>query len=138
MQLIDRKDLENWADTYDSMGYLPYLMLRLIRASTPNTTFVDIPFGSAVNVGGWDGVVKCSGCGNHVPDGISLWEFGTDSNVKGKAEKEYTKRTADPLGYDIDQSTFVFVTPRFWKFKEKWKQEKIAEKKWKDIRVYDS
>ncbi|WP_027066167.1 hypothetical protein [Maribacter sp. Hel_I_7] len=138
MQLIDRKDLENWADTYDSMGYLPYLMLRLTRASTPNTTFVDIPFGSAVTVGGWDGVVKCSGCGNHVPDGISLWEFGTDSNVKGKAEKEYTKRTADPLGYDIGQSTFVFVTPRFWKFKEKWRQEKIAEKKWKDIRVYDS
>jgi hypothetical protein len=42
------------------------------------------------------------------------------------------------LGFDKSECTFIFLTPRFWKQKDKWKKEKLKEGKWKDIRVYDS
>tara|TARA_R110002012_G_scaffold300131_1_gene499652 strand:- start:2923 stop:6717 length:3795 start_codon:yes stop_codon:yes gene_type:complete len=138
MGLIDRKDIEGWADSYSASGQLPYLMLLLARASTPKNTYIDIPFGSAVTVGGWDGVVNCTGCGFPVPEGLSLWEFSVGSDVKGKADENYGKRTDKSLGHDISQATFVFVTPRFWKEKNQWISDRLAEGKWKDVRVFDS
>lgn len=138
MKLIDRNDLERWAERFDSKGNLPTLVSRLVRATTPLSTQVDFPSGSAAFTGGWDGVANCQEERSFVPKGVSLWEFGTEQDNKGKADENYDKRTADPLGYDISQCTFIFVTLRYWKFKEKWRLAKLKEGKWKDIKVYDS
>ena len=59
MTLVTRNHLENWAKRIDSKGDLPYLISRLVRATTPASTQVDFPSGSAAYVGGWDGVVTC-------------------------------------------------------------------------------
>ena len=138
MRLIDRKDIENWSDQFDSKGYFPLLISRLVRSTATVGTYVDFPVGSTVYIGGWDGIVKSDQAQGFVPDGISLWELGTESTVKGKADEDYLKRTQDPEGYMPAESTFIFVTPHFWKKKDKWVQEKLADGKWKDIRVYDS
>lgn len=138
MKLVDRNDIERWAERFDSKGNFATLISKLVRATNPASTQIDFPSGSAAFVGGWDGVVDCQEDKGVVPMGISLWEFGTEDNPKGKADKDYKKRTADPLGYDISKSTFIFITPRFWKFKDKWRLAKLKEGKWKDIRVYDS
>lgn len=138
MKLVDRNDIERWADRFDSKGNFPTLISRLVRATTPLSTQVDFPSGSSAFIGGWDGVVNCDEERNNVPKGISLWEFGTESDSKGKADDEYDKRTADSLGYDKNECTFIFITPRYWKQKDKWRKEKLKEGKWKDIRVYDS
>lgn len=138
MRLIDRNDIENWAERIDSKANLPILMSKLVRATAPISTFCDFPSGTAAYMGGWDGIIRCQEQRSYVPMGISLWEFGTEANVGKKAESDYDKRTRDSLGYNPIECTFIFITPRMWKNKNKWMTEKLAEKKWKDVKAYDS
>lgn len=138
MKLVTRDDIERWADQYNSKADLPYLISRLIRATTPTSTQFDVPSGSAVFIGGWDGIVNCEVKTAYVSEGKSLWEFGTEDSPRAQAERNYIKRTKNSLGYDISKCTFVFVTARFWKDKNEWKKEKLDEGKWSGIEVYDS
>lgn len=138
MRLVTKNHIERWASTVLSKADLPYLILRLIRATTTIGTQVDIPLGSASYVGGWDGIVNCEKNTQFVPKGISLYEFGTEADCKGKADDDYNKRTANSLGYSPRDSVFIFITPRFWKAKDKWVKEKQQQCVWKDVRVYDS
>ena len=135
--MITRDQLASWADTPESKANFPYLISRLIRATTAKDTKVDIPWGSATYIGGWDGIVDSKEMTRYVPKGISLWELGTDRDPKKKADADYEKRTGDPLGYTPHDATFVFVTPRTWTKKEEWVSQKKEEKKWKDVIVYD-
>lgn len=138
MKLVTRNHLENWAERVDSKGDLPYLISRLVRATTPASTQADFPSGSAAYIGGWDGIVICDEETAYVPKGISLWEFGTEADNKGKADEDYDKRKVDPLGYTQKDCVYIFVTLRFWKLKDKWIKAKKAEGIWKDVKVYDS
>ena len=137
IMMITRDQLASWADTPESKANFPYLISRLIRATTAKDTKVDIPWGSATYIGGWDGIVDSKEKTRYVPKGISLWELGTDRDPKKKADADYEKRTGDPLGYTPHDATFVFVTPRTWTKKEEWVSQKKEEKKWKDVIVYD-
>jgi hypothetical protein len=138
MRLITRDSIERWANQYTAKADLPYLISRLIRATTPHTTQFDIPIGSTVFIGGWDGIVNCEVKTCYVPEGNSLWEFGTEKSPQTQAENNYRKRTKNPLGHEYTKCTFVFVTARFWKNKNKWVSKKSAEGKWAGIKVYDS
>ena len=135
--IITRDQLGSWADTPESKANFPHLISRLIRATTAKDTKVDIPWGSATYIGGWDGIVDSKEKTRYAPKGISLWELGTDRDPKKKADADYEKRTGDPLGYTPHDATFVFVTPRTWTKKEEWVSQKKEEKKWKDVIVYD-
>ena len=138
MKLVTRDDIEQWAERVNSKFDLPYLIARLVRATTPTSTQSNFPSGSAAYIGGWDGEVKCKEDTAYVPAGISLYEFGTEDNPKGKADEDYEKRKKDTLGYDAKESTFSFITPKHWKFKAKWITNKKKEGFWKDVKVYDS
>lgn len=135
--MITRDQLGSWADTPESKANFPHLISRMIRATTAKDTKVNIPWGSAAYIGGWDGIVDSKEKTRYVPKGISLWELGTDRNPERKANADYEKRTGDPLGYNPLDATFVFVTPRTWTKKEEWVSQKKEEKKWKDVIVYD-
>ena len=137
IMMITRDQLASWADTPESKANFPHLISRLIRATTAKDTKVNIPWGSATYIGGWDGIVDSKEKTRYVPKGISLWELGTDRDPKKKADADYEKRTGDPLGYTPHDATFVFVTPRIWTKKEEWVSQKKEEKKWKDVIVYD-
>lgn len=138
MKLVTRDNIERWADTTFSKAALPYLISRLVRATTPASTKVNLPSGSATYIGGWDGIVNCESETAYVPKGTSLWEFGTNSDIKGKADGDYNKRKGNPIGFTPKDSVFVFVTPRLWSKKDDWIKEKKAENHWKDVIVYDS
>src|SRR5690349_15178218 len=138
MKLVTRSHIERWSETTFSKGDLPYLILRLVRATTPASTWANFPSGSAAYIGGWDGEVNCQEETAYVPNGISLFEFGTEADSKGKADDDYDKRKADPLGHNPKDCVFIFVTARFWRQKEKWIKAKQKEAIWKDVRVYDS
>lgn len=138
MSLITRNHLQNWADTILSKSTLPYLISRLIRATTPKSTRANMPWGSATYIGGWDGIVTCESDTAYVPQGVSLWELGTDLNIRGKANNDYEKRKTEPLGFEPIECVFIFVTPRLWAKKDEWIAEKKAEGIWKEVRVYDS
>lgn len=138
MKLVTRDNIERWADTTFSKAALPYLISRLVRATTPASTKANLPSGSATYIGGWDGIVNCESETAYVPKGTSLWEFGTNSDIKGKADGDYNKRKGNPIGFTPKDSVFVFVTPRLWSKKDDWVKEKKAENHWKDVIVYDS
>ena len=135
--MITRDQLGSWADTPESKANFPHLISRLIRATTAKDTKVNIPWGSATYIGGWDGIVDSKEETRYVPEGISLWELGTNQDSQSKANADYEKRTKEPLGYTPQDATFVFVTPRTWTKKEEWVSQKKEEKKWKDVIVYD-
>ena len=135
--MITRDQLGSWADTPESKANFPHLISRLIRATTAKDTKVNIPWGSATYIGGWDGIVDSKEKTRYVPEGISLWELGTNQDPQSKANADYEKRTKEPLGYTLQDATFVFVIPRTWTKKEEWVSQKKEEKKWKDVIVYD-
>ncbi|HAL65357.1 MAG TPA: hypothetical protein DCP10_07315 [Bacteroidales bacterium] len=109
-----------------------------MRATTPKSTQSNFPSGSATYIGGWDGIVNCETGTAYVPQGISLWELGTTSDCKGKADDDYDKRKANPIGFTPSDSVFIFVTPRLWGKKGEWIAAKKSENHWKDVKVYDS
>ncbi|ALM50142.1 hypothetical protein AMR72_15315 [Flavobacterium psychrophilum] len=138
MKIIDRTDIESWAKRYEAKSDFPYLISRLVRATGLPSLQVNILSGSAAYLGGWDGIVFSEDDRSYYPKGISLWEFGTESNVKKKAEEDYKKRTADPLGYNKSECTYIFITPYLYTKKGAWVKEKKAEGVWKDVRFYDA
>lgn len=138
MRLVNRTDIEDWSKSFDSKGNFPILIARLVKATTPYSTISTFPSGSAAFVGGFDGYTECKETTQYVPEGVGLWEFGTEKSTPKKIEADYQKRKKDTLGYDPSKSTLILVTPRFWRFKERWRLEKLTDGFWKDIRVYDS
>lgn len=135
--MITRDQLASWADTPESKANFPYLISRLIRATTAKDTKANVPWGSATYIGGWDGIVDSKEETRYVPEGISLWELGTNRDPESKANADYKKRVDESLGYPHEDATFVFVTPRTWTGKDKWVKKRKEEKKWKDVIVYD-
>ena len=138
MSLITRDQLNSWSEKTESEGNFPHLISRLIRATTAKDTKVYFPWGSAIYIGGWDGIVDSKEVTRYVPEGISLWELGTDRKIKQKADADYEKRTSDPLGHTPHDTTFVFVTLRTWTKKEEWVIQRKEENIWKDVIVYDA
>ncbi len=73
-----------------------------------------------------------------VPVGVSVWELGAQrQRIERKAEEDYVKRTAEPLGVIPANTTYMFVTPHRWPHKDEWAAAKRAEGIWKDVRVLD-
>ena len=136
---IDRKNIEDWAKQYSSQSDFPLLVSMMVYATLAPGDYSFIPWGSAVNIGGWDGLVYSDKGSGFIPAGRSIIEFGTNTDYKTKAEGDYNKRI-DGKGdvIDISQTTFIFMTPRCWKGCEKWQEEKKKEKVWKEVRVFDS
>lgn len=136
--LADATDLANWANRIEAQSRLPLVLRRLVHATAPNILRVGFPAGDAVQLPGWDGIVETSEESAFVPNGVSVWEMGTNRDVKGKADADYEKRCADPLGVDPASSTFIFVSLRRWRDKDEWARARAAEGIWREVRVYDA
>jgi len=138
LPFVDATDIIQWANRRDAQGRLPQLVRRMILASAAHVERILFRSQEGMHLGGWDGVAIVKSGNAFVPDGVSVWETGTDSRIKSKADKDYRKRTTDPLGIQPKEATFIFVTPRRWSQKEKWQNERRAEDVWRDVRVYDA
>lgn len=138
MKWIDTTDIRSWANRRDCQETLPLLVRKLIRATSSSIKNIKFPSGDNVLIGGWDGILEITEETEYLPIGVSLWEFGANKGVRGKANDDYQKRTLNPLGYKPEESTYIFVTPRLWQNYEGWVEEKKAEGKWKDIRVINA
>ncbi len=118
---------------------MPELLSKLIRASTGSAARIEFPSDESVQFEGWDGTCDIETGTEHIPSGCSGWEIGTQRNkITGKADDDYTKRTADPLDLNKAETSFVFVTPRRWVQKRKWAEAKRTAKDWRDVRAYDA
>jgi hypothetical protein len=136
--LVTGTDLNLWANRRDAQGVLPQLVRRLIHATIRRVLRIGFPAGEAVQMGGWDGILVVEEGNAFVPDGQSVWEFGTNRDVKTKADNDYEKRVANPLGITPAETAFFFVTPRRWGNKDDWAAERQAEGVWREVRAYDA
>lgn len=138
MKWISATDITNWANTQQRQcqDTLPELVGRLILAHTANAVEeFDFPHGDSVATGGWDGRLKTPVTFPYFPNGASGWEIGTEKSAEKKADGDYTKRVADPLGMAPADTTFVFVTPRSFPKRNTWQSAKKSLGDWKDIKV---
>ncbi|MCH7414325.1 hypothetical protein MM213_12575 [Belliella sp. R4-6] len=138
MKWIDTTDLRQWANRRNCQETLPELARKLIRATSDSIKSIKFPSGENVSIGGWDGILEVSDETEYLPQGISLWEFGSNADTKGKADEDYEKRSKNPIGFNPAECTYVFVTPRLWTKGDEWIEEKKKDGVWKDIKVINA
>ena len=135
---FDSFEIVRWADSPDAHHQLPDLVRRLVLATVPMPSLLNMPSGSSVSRPGWDGLLVVEKGNAWVPYGASAWEFSREGDPKRKATDDYNKRTTKPKGVDTPSSKFVFVTPRKWDGKPAWVNERQEEGPWADVRVLDA
>lgn len=135
---IRAEHLNIWASRYTAPAEFPRLMRLLVWALAPSPRSVNFPADEAVRLAGYDGVVDIKESIGGFPCGLSVWELGTNKDIKAKADEDYEKRSGDPVGIDPASTSFVFVTPRTWPGKAKWASARNREKRWKEVLAFDA
>lgn len=137
--LVTADDLRRWADMATAPSMLPELIARLVMATAHDRVQeVRFPSGKGTSLGGWDGRTVTTAPGLFVPEGITVWELGTEQNPGAKAQDDYNKRKADPLGVQPQTVTYAAVTPRAWEARDTWQDSCSNEQVWKDVRAFDA
>src|SRR6266536_3185194 len=128
--LASAEDIEAWAErVIEARTQFPRLIRRLIRQTNDQVTTLSMRADMGAGVPGYDGIVEASRATPFVPAGRSVWELGTGGDPLDKANRDYRKRTDDPLGEDMASTKFVFVTSRRWPEGEAWAERRRAEGK---------
>ena len=135
---ITAKDLDRWADRIDARQELPGLLRRLIHSTGRDLTRVDFPAGDNAERPGRDGILEAKAPTPWIPEGKSIWEFGCNQEARGKANDDYKTRVKSVPPQERRDATFVFVTPRNWRDKDKWAVAKATRRQWIDVRAYDA
>lgn len=135
---VRAEHLNIWASRYTAPAEFPRLMRLLVWALVRAPRSVNFPADEAVRLAGYDGVVDVNESIGGIPTGSSVWELGTNKDIKAKADEDYEKRSDDPVGVDQASTSFVFVTPRTWPGKAKWASAKNREKRWKEVLAFDA
>ncbi|MBN2080762.1 hypothetical protein JW859_01010 [bacterium] len=137
--LVNGTDIDRWAaDSIIAESHLPVLVRKLIRASCPSAIIQQFRDEKGIYLPGWDGIVETPTGGAQIPAGKSVWELSVRGDCQQKAEEDYQTRTTKPLDEDPSQCCLILVTARKWPKKDAWQKSKMAEGKWRDIKVYDA
>ena len=135
---IRAKHLSEWADTIEARSLLPALIRKLVLTGGLEFQRVDFPAHDLSQTPGWDGEVESGNANPWIPKGKSGWEFGCNKNPGKKANADYAQRVKKKPLQERKETTYVFVTPRFWTDKKKWLEEKLAKKDWKHVLAFDA
>lgn len=133
---IDRDDLRHAAGSAGFDGTFPLLVRRLIAETGDRVTELDMPGGSGVASGGFDGVVTATGGTPFVPAGTSVWELSVGGG-QTKADKDYEKRTTGPNGQASSEITYVQAILVPWINALTWAKQRTGEGLWKEVRAYN-
>lgn len=143
MRWINATQLEDWARTLAARDAFPGLIADLIRASSREVMTMRFPSGDKGQVRGFDGHLVSGTASLNIPAGKSIWEFGTNSDYKTKANSDFKKRTGEVSDVEQAETTYVFVSPWTWDSSdpknkiEDWVADRKAKSSWKDIRYID-
>lgn len=137
---IKATDIESWVQrNISARTRLSVLLRTLVNSTARHLKKSDFPGNDDAERPGWDGYIDSTQSTPWIPEGLSGWEFGTNANIKVKADGDFAKSVeAIPNKVERDLTTFVFVTPRHWPGKTKWIAENHAKGQWKAVRAYDS
>ena len=123
-------------------GLFPELIKRLILVGCQNVSSIRMPGLDDIWAPGFDGIVESQDQTPYVPAGKSVWEFGTNADSLSKINKDYQKRTNNPLGIDKTTTAFYLVIPRIWTYDNQgvsisqWEIEHNGD--WLGVHVYDA
>lgn len=131
------EDLEASARHLGSRELLPHMVRRLLVA-THGVNMVSVAAGDAIGSPGFDGRVDATVASPFVPEGFSVWEFGTAGDPKRKAREDLQRRTLNPGDVDPTVTTFVAVSMRRFPGKDELVSRARAEGPWRDVRVLDA
>ncbi len=115
---------------------LPLLVRRLIAETGKGLTELDMPGGSGVASGGFDGVVTATAETLFVPSGTSVWELSVGGG-QTKADSDYKKRVTGPNGQPLGEVTYVQAILVPWIKAAGWAKQRTAEGRWKEVRAYN-
>lgn len=136
---IKSRDIEYWVkQNISARTRLSVFLRTLINSTGRNIKRIDFPGNDDAERPGWDGLIEASEGTPWIPAGLSGWEFGTNEQIKTKANKDYNKSTKALKDSERSDITFVFVTPRVWRQKNEWIAARQAEGLWKEVRAYDA
>lgn len=135
--LCNATDLAQWSDRRETQDMLPLVVRRLIRA-TARCSELQVRTAEGVHLSGWDGIVHAEQESPFVPTGRSGWEMSVAKDARRKANDDWRKRCADTQPLNTGEGSFVFVTSRRWKGKEKWARQKTDLGPWRDVRALDA
>lgn len=145
MKWFDATHIDAWSQRIDARTDLSLLVSQLVRGSVATMSDYDFPTGDSAQRPGYDGRLTAHpahGFEHFLPDGNSVWEFGTKENILEKINEDYDTRTTTPGdGVVPGQTTLVLVAGRSWKHKTAiidWIADKKKTGPWKDVRVYDA
>ncbi|WP_027187571.1 HigA family addiction module antitoxin [Desulfovibrio cuneatus] len=131
--------IEEWAShNIIARSRLAVFIRTLVHSTSSKLTKANFPGNDDAERPGWDGYIEAQTATPWVPEGISGWEFGTNVDIKTKATSDFNK-SVKAISEELQkQTTFIFVTPRRWAGKERWKDEQFKRNIWKDVRAYDA
>ena len=146
MKWLDADQIEAWSRRVDARTRLSEIVAQLVRASAAGMTDYDFPTGDSAQRPGFDGrltAVPAHGFEQFLPEGTSVWEYGTRQDYHEKANEDYETRTENPgAAIDLAQTTLVIVTGRRWNRTNPtladWIAAKREEQRWKDVRALDA
>lgn len=137
---ITVNDIQGWVDhNIFARSRFAVFLRTLVHSTGVGLEEVNFPGNDEAETPGWDGLVQANDGTPWIPVGKSGWEFGTTTNIKGKADGDFDKSVKHVKDEGERKSiTFVFVTPLRWKQKEEWVKAQKAKGLWKDVRAYDA
>lgn len=138
MNIVTAKRLQSWSDSLAARSDLPGIVAALIRASCPSLQSYRFPTGDASQTHGFDGTAEVLEGNVFVPQGRSIWEFGTGKDFKSKADQDYEKRKQEVTPAQRSSQAFVFVTSRIWDTGlTEWERQRV-EDGWLKVRILDA
>ena len=136
-------DIEDWVNKEPrrAQEILPNLIIRLILCSSNKIISYNFPVESGIQYSGYDGVLDTEEGTAYFSAGKSVWEFGTNKDIAAKFREDIEKRHQNPLGENILDTEFIFVTLRIWnrhKSIEELLNESRKKYNWRNIRILDA
>ncbi len=136
---IKANQIEQWVTgNISARTRLSVFLRTLVHSTGRELKKVDFPGNNDAERPGWDGFVEAGEGAPWIPAGFSGWEFGTNVDIKTKADKDFNKSVEAISQKDREETTFVFVTPREWRKKAEWVEMAKSKELWKDVRAYDA
>lgn len=136
---INATDLVQWGERRDGQSGLPELLRRLIYAAHGPAAAVRFPSDESVQFSGWDGTCTVATGSQFVPAGDSVWEMSAQrTQIQGKANDDFKKRTDNSMGRNPGNTVFVFATLQRFTRKDQWVAERRAPGIWRDVIAIDA
>lgn len=142
VSFISATTINSWAEANPrrAQEILPEFVIRLILATSTKIKDFNFPIENGIQYSGYDGILFSEEETDFFPNGKSVWEFGTSPDIMGKFKSDIDKRYNKPLGEDIKNTVFIFVTLKIWNHKisiGELLNESKEKYDWKDIRIID-